>query len=120
MRGAFFVLLLAGCGHERAAMVAARVVTGGATAERPAQGASMTLKCPGAMPQDLGRGDENGELRAQHIGAVPIACLVTVAHPGYEQYTARLADVCTVIEPGGCQTAELRVMLLPAANRNAK
>jgi hypothetical protein len=120
MRRGVLVLLLFACGHERAAMVGARVGIRQGAAEQPAEGASMTLKCPDATAQDLGRGDKNGEVRAQHIGAVPLACLVTVTHPGYEEHTVRLADVCTVLAPGGCQIAELEVVLVPAAGKKAR
>ena len=115
MRAAALILALAAaCGHERAALVAAHVSTGQGTAEEPLEGASGTLDCPGQLlPQDLGKSDEDGDLRAQHIGAVSFACAVTVSMAGYQPYKAVLQNVCAAPAQGGCLTVELRVMLAP-------
>ena len=103
MRAAALILALAaGCGHERAALVAAHVSTGQGTAEEPLEGASGTLDCPGQLlPQDLGKSDEDGDLRAQHIGAVSFACAVTVSMAGYQPYKAALQNVCAATAHAG-------------------
>jgi hypothetical protein len=121
MRAALLLLALAtACGHERAALVAARVSTGQGTAEKPIEGASGTLDCPGqTLPQDLGTSDEDGDLRAQHIGAVPVACAVTISMAGYQPYKADLQTVCTAPAQGGCLTVDLRVMLAPEPGKTS-
>ena len=117
-RMALLLLALLGCGHERAAVVAAHVTTGQETAPEAIEGASGTLDCPGAfVPQDLGKSDEDGDLRAQHIGAVPLACSVTISMAGYQPYTALLQKVCGAAVTGGCLTAEMRVVLAPAPGK---
>ena len=39
--------------------------------------------------------------------------------PGLKSYTVRVADVCTELTAGGCQTADLRTVLAPAATGSA-
>jgi hypothetical protein len=119
MRAAALILALAvACGHERAALVAAHVSTGQGTAEQPLEGASGTLDCPGQIvPQDLGKSDEDGDLRAQHIGAVSFACAMTVSMAGYQPYKAALQTVCAAPAQGGCLTVDLRVMLAPESGK---
>jgi hypothetical protein len=111
---AVLLALTAACGHERAALVAARVSSGQEGAQKPLEGASGTLDCPGQLlPQDLGTSDKGGDLRAQHIGAVSLACAMNISVAGYQPYKAALRDVCTGPVPGGCQTVDVRVVLAP-------
>ena len=121
MRAAALVLAFAvACGHERAALVALHVSTGQGTAEKPLEGASGTLDCPGELlPQDLGKSDEDGDLRAQHIGAVSFACAVTISMAGYQPYKAALQAVCAAPAHGGCVTVDLRVMLAPEPGKTS-
>jgi hypothetical protein len=121
MRAALLLLALAaGCGHERAALVAAHVSAGQGTAEEPIQGASGSLDCPGQiLPQDLGNSDADGDLRAQHIGAVPFACAVTISMAGYQPYKAALQTACSARAQGGCLTVDLRVTLAPQPGKTS-
>jgi hypothetical protein len=117
---AILLVLAAACGHERAAVVAARVFTGQEAAQKPLEGASGNLDCPGQLlPQDLGRSDKDGDLRAQHIGAVSLACAMNVSMAGYQPYKAALQDVCTAPVPGGCQTVDVRVVLAPEPGKSS-
>ena len=117
---AILLALAAGCGHERATLVAARVSTGQAAAQEPLEGASGTLDCPAQLlPQDLGRSDEDGDLRAQHIGAVSLACALTVSMAGYQPYKAALQQICTAPVPGGCQTVDVTVVLAPEPGKSS-
>ncbi|HEX9575032.1 MAG TPA: hypothetical protein VF994_13125 [Myxococcales bacterium] len=117
---AILLALAAACGHGRAALVAAHVSTGQESAQEPLEGASGTLDCPGQLlPQDLGKSDEDGDLRAQHIGAVSLACAMNVAMAGYQPYKAALRDVCTAPAPGGCQTVDVRVVLAPEPGKSS-
>jgi hypothetical protein len=114
------VALALGCGHERAALVAARVSTGQGSAEEPLEGARGTLDCPGALlPQDLGASDEDGDLRAQHIGAVPFSCALNVAMAGYQPYKAALQQICAAPAHGGCQTVDVQVVLAPEPSKSS-
>jgi hypothetical protein len=121
MRAALLLLALAaGCGHERAALVAAHVSAGQETAEEPIEGASGSLDCPGQiLPQDLGNSDADGDLRAQHIGAVPFACAVTISMAGYQPYKAALQTACSARAQGGCLTVDLRVTLAPQPGKTS-
>jgi hypothetical protein len=121
MRATLLLLALAAaCGHERAALVAAHVSTGQGTAEEPLKGASGTLDCPGqVLPQDLGKSGEDGDLRAQHIGAVPFVCAVTISMAGYQPYKAALQTACSARAQGGCLTVDLRVMLAPQPGKTS-
>ena len=121
MRAALMLLALAAaCGHERAALVAAHVSSGQGAAEQPIEGASGTLDCPGqVLPQDLGNSGEDGDLRAQHIGAVPFACTVTISMAGYQPYKTALQNACAAPAQGGCLTVDLRVMLAPDPGKGA-
>ena len=117
---ALLLAVVAACGHQRAAVIGARVSSGQGEAQEPVQGASGTLDCPGELfPQDLGKSDEDGDLRAQHIGAVPLTCALTIAMAGYQPYKAAMQDVCAARASGGCQAVDLRVVLAPAPNKNA-
>ena len=107
-------LLLCACAHDRAAVVSAHVVTAQGSSQATADGASGTLTCPNAMPQDLGTVDEDGQLRAQHIGAVALECTVTIALRGYQPFTARIADACTARDSGRCANAEIQAVLAAA------
>jgi hypothetical protein len=113
-RAALLAILAAACGHERATLIAAHVTGGQGNAQGAVEEASGTLECPDEpFPQDLGSSDQDGDLRAQHIGALPMACTVTVAKAGFRPYKALLRDVCGTPAHGGCRTAELRVVLAP-------
>jgi len=116
---ALLLVLAAACGHDRAALVAAHVTGGSGDAQQAVEGASGTLDCPDEpFPRQLGRSDEDGELRAQHVGTVPLACTVTISKSGYRQFKALLRDVCGAPAGRGCQTAELRVTLVPEPGKN--
>jgi hypothetical protein len=121
MRLAVVLLALAAaCGHERAALVAARVSTGQESAQKPLEGASGTLDCPGQLlPQDLGRSDAQGDMRAQHIGAVSLTCAMNVSKAGYQPYKAALREVCTAPVPAGCQLVDVRVVLAPEPGKSS-
>jgi hypothetical protein len=121
MRAAPLLLAFAAaCGHERAALIAAHVTTGQGTAEEALEGASGTLDCPGdLLPQNLGKSDEDGDLRAQHIGAVSFACAMTVSMAGYQPYKAALQNVCAAPAHGACLGVDLRVMLAREAGKAA-
>jgi len=107
------VVLVAACGHGRAAFLAAHVSSPPEDADG-LKGASGTLDCPGDLtPQDLGTSDEDGELRAQHVGAVSLACAMNVSKAGYQPYRALLQDVCTALDSGRCQAVDVRVVLAP-------
>jgi hypothetical protein len=108
-------LLLCACGHERAAVISARVMKPESGTQTAAEGASGTLTCPNAIPQDLGTVDEDGQLRAQHIGAIPLECTVTIALRGYQPFTARVVDICKEVASKACANADLAVLLAAAA-----
>jgi hypothetical protein len=111
---AAILVLAAACGHQRAALVAAHVSTGQGTTEEPVEGANGKLDCPGELlPQDLGTSKKDGDLRAQHIGAVSLACALTISRAGYQPYKAGLQQICAAPAAGGCQTVDLRVVLAP-------
>jgi len=115
MRLATLLLLVtAACGHERATILAIRVTSGQANAQEPLKGADGALDCPGQMlPQDLGESNQDGDLRAQHVGAVPLACVVTISMAGFQPYRAAVQDICATRTDGGCRTVDLRVALAP-------
>lgn len=111
---ALLVTLAAGCGHGRAALVAAHVASGQGDAQEDLQGAGGTLDCPGDLtPQDLGTSNGDGDLRAQHMGAVSLACAMSISKAGYRPYKAALQDVCSALDSGRCQTVDVRVVLVP-------
>lgn len=116
MRLAVLLLLVtAACGHERATILAFRVTSGQANAPEPVKGADGALDCPGQMlPQDLGESDPDGILRAQHIGAVPLVCAITISMDGFLPYKAAVRDVCATRTDGGCRTIDLQVALAKA------
>jgi len=116
MRGATVtLLLLCACGHERATVISARVMKVESGKQIAADGASGTLTCPSAMPQDLGTSDEEGQLSAQHIGAIPLECTVTIALRDYQPFTARVLDVCKEPGVGVCANADVAAVLAAAA-----
>ena len=116
---ALLVALAAGCGHGRAAVVAAHVESGEADAQGNVQGASAALDCPGDLtPQDLGTSNKDGDLRAQHMGAVSLACAMSISKAGYRPYKAPLQDVCTALDSGRCQTVDVRVVLVPEPGKS--
>jgi hypothetical protein len=108
------LLLLVACGHERAALVSAHATRTESGTQIAAEHAIGTLTCPNVLPQDLGSGDVNGDLRAQHVGAVPLECTVTVALSGYQPFTARVADVCKEVAGKACASAEFAAVLAAA------
>lgn len=110
---ALLLVLAAACGHGRAALLVAHVSSAPGD-EEGLEGASASLDCPGDLtPQDLGSSDEDGELRAMHMGAVSLACAVNVSKAGYQPYRALLQDVCIALDSGRCQTVDVRVILAP-------
>ena len=110
---ALLLVLTAACGHGRAAVFAAHV-SSPPEDEDGLEGASGTLDCPGDLtPQDLGTSDEDGELRAMHMGGVSLACAMNVSKAGYQPYRTLLQDVCTALDCGRCQTVDVRVVLAP-------
>lgn len=117
---ALLLATMAACGHERASVIGAKVSSGQGEAQEPVEGASGTMDCPGELfPQDLGKSDEDGDLRAQHIGAVPFTCAVTIAREGFQPFKAAMQDVCAARTSSGCQAVDLRVVLAPAPGKNA-
>ena len=116
----FVVLALAaGCGHGRAAVVAAHVASGQGDDQEDLEGAGGTLDCPGDLtPQDLGTSNEDGELRAQHMGGVSLACAMNISKAGYRPYKAALQDVCSALDSGRCQTVDVRVVLVPEPGKS--
>jgi hypothetical protein len=59
--------------------------------------------------------DDEGQLHAQHIGAVPLECTVTIALRGYQPFTARVVDVCKqVAAPNACAEADIAAVLAAA------
>ena len=113
-------MLLCACAHERAAVVSAHVTTAEGSAQATAEGATGTLTCPNAAPQDLGTVDLDGQLRAQHMGAVSLACIVTIALPGYQPFNARIEDVCTARDGGACGNAQIEGVLTAAKGNASK
>ena len=63
----------------RASLVSAHVTRPESGTQIAAEGAKGTLTCPNTMQQDLGTAADDGRMNAQHIGAVPLECTVTVA-----------------------------------------
>ena len=116
---ALLVILAAGCWHGQAAVVAAHVAGGDASADSDLQGASGTLDCPGDLtPQDLGSSDEDGDLRAQHMGAISLSCAMNVSKAGYRPYKAFLQDVCSALDSGRCQNVDVRIVLIPEPGKS--
>jgi hypothetical protein len=118
MRAHAACLLLLACGHERASVISAKVLRAESGMQLAAEGASGTLTCPSTlMPQDLGTVDDVGELRAEHIGAIPLECTVTIALSGYQPFTARVVDVCKQpASPKACAQADIAAVLAAASN----
>jgi hypothetical protein len=117
---ALLLAFAASCGHDRAALIAAHVATGQGDAQEDLEGASGTLDCPGELfPQDLGNSDEDGDLRAQHMGSVPLACSINISMAGYQPYKAALQDVCASPAGGGCQTVDVRIVLAPEPGKSS-
>ena len=108
-------LLLCACGHERASLVSAHVTRPESGTQIAAEGAKGTLTCPNTMQQDLGTAADDGRMNAQHIGAVPLECTVTVALTGYQPFTARIVDVCKELVPRACSNAEVAATLVAAS-----
>jgi hypothetical protein len=104
-------VLVCACGHERATVVSARVLRTESGSQLAAKGATGALTCPNALQQDLGTVDDQGQLRAQHIGAIPLECTVTIALSRYQPFTVRVVDVCK--EPAGklCANADIAAVL---------
>ena len=113
-------VLVCACGHERAAVISAHVVTAEGSAQATAEGASATLTCPTAAPQDLGTVDLDGQLRAQHMGPISLACTVTIALQGYQPFNSRVADVCKARDGGACANAHIEGVLTAAKGDGSK
>jgi len=113
-------VLLCACAHDRAAVVSAHVVTAEGSPQATAEGATGTLTCPNAAPQDLGTVDLDGQLRAQHIGPVALACTVTIALRGYQPLNARVTDVCTARDGGACANAQIEAVLTAPKGEGSK
>jgi hypothetical protein len=120
MRRLFAAYVLAcACGHERATVVTARVLRPESGTQVAAQGATGALTCPNALQQDLGTVDEEGQLQAQHIGAIPLECTISIALNGYQPFTVRVVDVCK--EPAGklCANADIAAVLAAAQQKGS-
>jgi hypothetical protein len=113
-------VLFCACGHERAAIISAHVVTAQGSAQATAENATGTLTCPNATTQDLGTVDLDGQLRAQHMGAISLACTVTIALQGYQPLNARVVDVCKARNDGGCANAQIEGVLTAAKGDGSK
>jgi hypothetical protein len=113
-------VLLCACGHERAAVISAHVVTAEGSAQATAEGATGTLTCPTVAPQDLGIVDLDGQLRAQHMGPIALACTVTIALEGYQPFNARIADVCKARDGAACANAQIESVLTAAKGDGSK
>jgi hypothetical protein len=113
-------LLLCACGHERASLVSANVTRPEGATQVAAEGAKGTLTCPNKMQQDLGAAGSDGRMNAQHIGAVPLECTVTVALTGYQPFTARIVDVCKELVPRACSHAEVAAALMASQGSGSK
>jgi hypothetical protein len=113
-------VVICACGHARAAVIAAHVVTSEGSAQATAEGASGTLTCPNAAPQDLGTVDLDGQLRAQHMGPISLACTVTIALQGYQPLNSRIVDVCKARDGGACADAQIDGVLTAAKGDGSK
>ena len=113
-------VVLCACGHERAAVINAQVVTAEGSAHATAEGASGTLTCPDAALQDLGTVDLDGQLRAQHMGPISLACTVTIALQGYQPFNSRVVDVCKARDGGACANAQIEGVLTAAKGDGSK
>jgi hypothetical protein len=113
-------LLFCACGHERASLVSAHVTRAEGATQIPAEGAKGMLTCPNTLEQDLGIAADDGRLNAQHIGAVPLECTVTVALTGYQPFTARIVDVCKELVPRACSHAEVAAALMASQGSGSK
>jgi hypothetical protein len=86
---------------------------------RPAEGAKVALNCPGGDRKELGTTNALGELRAEQSGALPLACSLVVAQPGFQSFTTRVSDVCAETGADGCQRADLRAVLASSRTGSA-
>ena len=108
------------CAHEVGTTMNARVMARSqGSVIQPVSGATVALACPEGSTLELGKTDASGDLHADYAGALPMACSLVVTQPGLKSYTVRVADVCTELTAGGCQTADLRTVLAPAATGSA-
>lgn len=117
-RAAILCLLLCACGHDRASIISANVMRMESGTQIAAEGATASLTCPNAMEQNLGTVDEDGHLRAQHIGPIPLECTVTIALRGYQPFTARVVDVCKQPAAKVCGNADLSAVLTAAGQES--
>ena len=108
------------CGHERASVISGKVTRPEAGTQIAAQGAGGTLTCPSASPQDLGSVDNEGLLRAQHAGGIPLEFTVTIALHGYQPFTVRIVDVCTAVVDKTCANADIKAILVAAQSKAGK
>jgi hypothetical protein len=108
-------LLLCACAHERATVVSARVMRSEGGTQIAAEGATGIMTCPNTLPQDLGNVDEDGQLRAQHMGRIPLECTVTISLARYQPFTVRIVDVCKEVVSGACANADVGAVLVAVA-----
>jgi hypothetical protein len=120
LRALAVCVLLCACGHDRAAIISAHIVTAEGSPQATAEGASGTLTCPNAALQDLGTVDLDGQLRAQHIGAISLACTVTVAFRGYQPLNVRIEDVCKARDGAACAAAQIEGTLTATKGNASK
>ena len=114
------------CAHsELGSTVSARVLSRSpgaardATGLRPAEGAHITLACPGGQQQDLGTTNAKGELTADQPGGLPLACSFNVEQTGFQPYSVRVADACSETSADGCRRADVRAILASARSGSA-
>jgi hypothetical protein len=115
-----------GCAHsELASTVSARVLSRppGASRDasglRPAEGAHVTLACPGGEQKDLGTTNAQGELTTDQPGGLPLACSFNVEQAGFQPYSVRVADACSETSTDGCRRADVRAILASARSGSA-
>ena len=73
----------------------------------------------GRLPSGIVSFTSQARLSPSFRNSLPMACSLVVTQPGLKSYTVRVADVCTELTAGGCQTADLRTVLAPAATGSA-
>jgi hypothetical protein len=113
-------LLFCACGHERASLVSAHVTRAEGATQIAADGAKGTLTCPNTLQQDLGTAAGDGRMNAQHIGAVPLECTVTIVLTGYQPFATRIVDVCKELAPRACSNAEVTAALIASQGSGSK
>jgi hypothetical protein len=83
-------------------------------------GAKVDLVCADASKnRELGRTDEQGSLRAEGEGTVPLACKLQVSAAGLKPVQYPVADVCQEQNGDGCREVALKTVLAPSARGSA-